>query len=352
MNTILEKISFHTIYKYITHIFIYSVIFYGLYVFSYKHIYVLFLTDSIENLRFTFTRTLFFYLQGLLTTIGFLLIHTTIKNQFNIRNIIFYYLLSISLIDMYFFHSLHDYLKINELYFPAFKTSKDNSVPSFQYARVLVLIISFLFLLSSYFLVKKHFFKLLVLIFSIIMFIFFYFMHLYVGRGTFNLYEHHLKNNLEIILNNYENQEKLCHSYNVNCLTIDQKYISNITELSKIKIIKMNKVLDNEHNTEKEFQTILENLYSEFNKTGKNQIVYIESAFKTDNLRGVVFGFKKLENDKIFILWDMNNLTYALDLYLMLFTLIINTFLFSWGPATMYVYKIHKNNPKIKKYQE
>lgn len=330
-----EQSSF-ILLKYIKNFLILSVILWGSYIWGFK--YFVDVINSNELFRFIFTRHLFYYLQILLTSLGLLLFHVTITHDFKSKHVIFYFLLATILVDIRFFNSLHFWLRENNLYFDIFKTGENGTVVSFQYARILILIIFSLLVIGSFIFVKQNFKKLFLMIFSFVFFFFMYNMHLHVGRQAYKDYELELKTNIETILNNHENYKSLCSGFMLDCYLLEIEEVKNFS-MAKPNLI--NRIIQKDDTTD-EANKLTQTLFGKFLKSNKESTVFMESQFQTDNLRAACYGFKKI-GEKILIIIDFKNLAYALDLYLIYFTMIVNIFLTFWLSALIWVYKRHKN---------
>lgn len=313
-----------------------AIVLWGSYIWGAKYIYDV--ATSGELFRFLITRHFFYYLQIILTMLGFLFFHVTIKHEFNKKNVIFYLLLSTILVQQRFFHEMHFWIREHELYFDMFKTGANGTVVSFQYARVLMLLIASCLLVGSFILVKKNFQKLFLMLFTFVFFMFTYNMHLHVGRQAYKDYEGELRTNIEMVLNNSNSYRELCDGYEFDChlLSIDEA-----KNFNKAKTNVINRVVEKEDSTD-EANKITQKLVKNFLESKEESRVLMEAQFQTDNLRAACYGFKII-GDKILILIDLNNLAYALDLYLIYFTLIINVFIVFWLTALIWVYKKHKN---------
>lgn len=326
-------LDFDFLKKYI----IYFIAFCGVFVWGeYLHAIV----TSGELFRFIFTRHLFYFLQILFSTFIFIFIHASIKHDYSAKNILFYFLLSSILVHTRFFHNLHDFLKQQNLYFDIFKTDKEGkNVVSFQYARILLMGITSLLIVGSLILVKRNIKKLFLIIFSLAFFVFSYNMHLHVGRKAYKDYEYFLNDKFDIVLNNTEHYEEFCKNLKFDCHILTTEEAKNFN-LSKPSIV--NRIRATSDTTE-ESNKIIKKYVTLFIESGEDKQILLESSFSTDNLRAACYGFKKLPNNKVFILIDFRNLAYGLDLYLIYFTLIVLIFLGFWLSAFMWVYKKHKH---------
>lgn len=318
-------------------VFVYFVLAWGIFVWG-QYIYDI--STSGELFRFIFTRHLFYFLQILFSTFIFIFIHASIKHDYSLKNIIFYFLLSSILVQTRFFHNLHDFMKAQNLYFDIFKTDKEGkNVVSFQYARILLMIISTFLVVGSLIFVKRNIKKLFLIIFSLVFFVFSYNMHLHVGRKAYKDYEYFLNEKFDIVLSNYEHYEPFCNGLKFDCFILNRDEAKKFN-LSKPSIV--NRILSTSDTTE-ESNKIIRKYVTSFIDSSDDKQILLESSFSTDNLRAACYGFKKLPNDKIFILVDFRNLAYGLDLYLIYFTMIIFIFLGFWLSSFLWVYKKHKH---------
>lgn len=330
------------ILNYIKKLTIASIVLWGLYILVFH--YAKDLINAGDLFRFIGTRHLFYYLQILLTMLGLLFFHMVIYHEFKIKNLVFYFLFSTILVDARFFHEIHLWIREHNLYFDIFRTGKDGSVVSFQYSRILLLLFSSSLLLGSFIFVKKNFQKLFLMLFTFIFFFFVYNMHLHVGRQAFKDYELELKTNMELILNNDNNYQQLCSGFKLDCYLLDLKDAQNF---SLAKPALLNRIIQ-KFDTKTEANKITQELLNKFLESKQESIVFMEAQFQTDNLRAACYGFKKV-NDKILILIDFNNLGFALDLYLIYFSIVVTVFLIFWLSALLWVYNKHKHMPFFNK---
>ncbi len=316
---------------------VFTVLLLGAFVWG-RYLYSIF--TSQELFRFVFTRHLFYTLQILLSTFIFLFIHATVTHNYSIKSILFYFLLSSSLVYFRFFHELHFFLRENGLYFDIFKTDPEKkNVVSFQYARVLILGITSCLIIGSFIFVQRNMKKLFLIIFAAVFFIFSYNVHLQVGRKAYKDYEFFLTQQFEIVLNNQNNYEVFCKNLGFDCYVLDLEEAKNFN-LSKPSIV--NRILEKNDTTEESNKIVREQI-KVFLESNVEQKVLSESFFITDNLRATNYGFKKLPNNKLFILIDFKSLAYALDLYLIYYSLLTFIFMSFWISALIWTYKKHKH---------
>ena len=308
-----EQTKLNMLMSYLQKALIWGIIIYGSWI--WVGIYMVDIIRSGELFRFVITRHMFYYLQIILSALGIIFIHTAIKHDFTIKNITFYFLLATILVYTRFFQDLHMFLSRYELYFDMFKTNADKTqVVSFQYSRVMMLLFASVLMIGSFALVRATIKKVFLILFTFMFFIFMYNMHLHVGRQTYKDYESNLEVNLNMVVNNYKNYEKLCPDLNLQC------YMVNVNDVSKFNLAKpnvINRIL-NELDTSEESNQVARDLVTKFLESNDEQKVIMESGFITNNLRAVCYGFRRV-GDKVFILVDFVNLAYALDLYLIYF---------------------------------
>ncbi len=318
-------------------IIIFIVLLLGTYVWG-KYLYAI--ISSEDLFRFVFTRHLFYTLQILLSTFIFLFIHATITHNYSIKKILFYFLLSSPLVYFRVFHELHFFIREQGLYFDIFKTDPEKkNVVSFQYARILILGITSCLIIGSFIFVQRNMKKLFLIIFAAAFFIFSYNVHLQVGRKAYKDYEFFLTEQFELALNNQKHHEVFCKNLGFDCYVLDIETAKNFN-LSKPSII--NRILETQ-DTAEESNKIIRDQINVFLKSNLEQKVLSESFFITDNLRATNYGFKKLPNNKLFILIDFKSLAYALDLYLIYYSLLTLIFMSFWIGALVWTYKKHKH---------
>lgn len=302
-----------------------------------------------ENFRFIFTRTCFFYLQILLTTFGFVVWHLSFSEKVKINTIFCYFGISSILTYFQAFHYLHDLLKLYDLYPSIFKTKSypdgTKYVASFQYARVLLIIIGCLLFILSLFVKKLKLQKIFFLIFSVSFFGFFFFMHLNIGRAAYIAYENNLRDRYNIVLENNKNYEGICTDLNLLC-----KRVLLNEEITQINTTKVNKV-DSKLDSEREAIKTANKFLKEFIDSREQKKIISESDFITDNLRATTYSFILDGENHVFVIIDTNGLAFALDLYLLIFTGIINVFLVIWIPIYVWLYRKHINLATINKLE-
>lgn len=296
-----------------------------------------------EEFRFVITRHFFYYLQILITTTGFLLLHTAITGKLDWKKTLIYFLLSTILVQTRTFHNLHDLFRTYNIYLDIFKTNIDGTqVPSFQYSRILLIAIICFFAAGSFLFIKRNMLKVFLIFFIAAFYIFFYFMHLYIGRQAYMQYESQLQHQIEMILDNSENYSPLCKEFSYQCDVIErgQDYTLSKPQLK-------NRIISSIDTTD-EANALITKYLIEFEKSNKVEAVFMESAIVTDNLRAVVFGFKKINDKEVLVLVDYDQLSYALDLYLIYFMIIMNIFMLVWLYGVIWLYKKHQKFPDSK----
>ncbi len=297
-----------------------------------------------EDFRFVLTRHFFFYLQILITLTGFVLLHVSIKKTLPIKIILGYFLLATILVQTRFFHQAHEFMKNYNIYFDIFKTSVDGrSVVSFQYARIFMISMVALFAMGTFLFVRRSKLLIFVILYISAFYIFFYFMHLYIGRQVYTQYEKQLSVQMKMILENDNNWPLLCKKLQYQCDIVDA---TKPYTLSRPQI--KNRIMK-ELDTTEEANKLVTSKIILFNESKDFQKVFMESAIVTDNLRSMVFAFKKQKDeDKVLVVVDYERLSYALDLYLIYFMITINIFMTVWAYGVFWLYEKHKKYIKPK----
>ena len=155
-------------------------------------------------------------------------------------------------------------------------------------------------------------------------------------------YESQLQHQIEMILDNSENYSPLCKEFSYQCDVIErgQDYTLSKPQLK-------NRIISSIDTTD-EANALITKYLIEFEKSNKVEAVFMESAIVTDNLRAVVFGFKKINDKEVLVLVDYDQLIYALDLYLIYFMIIMNIFMLVWLYGVIWLYKKHQKFPDSK----
>lgn len=289
-----------------------------------------------DEFRFVITRHFFYYLQILITTTGCLLVHTAITGKLSWRQAIWYFLLSTILVQTRTFHNLHDLFRTYNVYLDIFKTNVDSTqVVSFQYSRILLISIACFFAVGSFILIKRNILKVFLIFFIAAFYIFFYFMHLYIGRQAYMQYESQLHTQIEMVITNPQDYKPLCDEfkYQSDIITRGEDYTLSKPQLK-------NRIISSIDTTQEANELITKYL-KDFEASKEKDAVFMESAIVTDNLRAVVFGFNKIDENNILVLVDYDQLSYALDLYLIYFMIIMNIFMLVWLYGVIWLYKKH-----------
>lgn len=294
-----------------------------------------------ENALFYLTRHLFYYLQSLMNVTGFMLLWAIVKNKITKKDMLMFFCISTILTKLAIFPWLHDFFKANQIYFDIFKTSPDGkSVVSFQYARIMVLAIIFIFTAAFFVYFKKTVLKVFVFFIIIAFYIFFYFMHGFIGKELYLLSTKQIEVQMKMVATNYEHSDVFCKKLNYNCIILDNKETYKNSRESIVNRI------NSSFSAKDESNEIIDHYWKDFVKNKEDIKIYTESSFTTNNLRAVNFAFKKVDENHTFILQDNRNLEYMLDLYLIYFSIAFNVFLSIWGFGIMWLYKKHKNMDK------
>jgi hypothetical protein len=169
-------------------------------------------------------------------------------------------------------------------------------------------------------------------------------MHLYVARAAYSIYENQLRIQTQMILDNSKSYTNLCPDLRLQCYEINSDQIDSFN-LSNPNVINRIRFWED---TKTESDNLVKELVHKVNNGVKNEDIFMESNINTDNLRAATYGIKKLPNNRLLIVIDFNNLAFALDLYLLYFTLIINIFLIFWTSAIIWTYKKHKTKSIVK----
>lgn len=126
-------------------------------------------------------------------------------------------------------------------------------------------------------------------------------MHLNIGKSAYLEYEKNLKDQYQIILDNYSESDKICPSLGLNCFIV-----KNEEQITDITISKLNNVDERFDSTEEAKNTAKEFLEN-FIKSEKDSQIITESDFVTNNLRAATYSFKKTNDGSYFLLIDFIN---------------------------------------------
>jgi hypothetical protein len=239
------------------------------------------------------------------------------------------------------FHFIHSLFSQYQLYPFWLKTSPDGkSVVSFQYARVYLLI----FLAGGFYLSMlrkpfRTFERILWAWFFVALCVFMFSMHRVVGRIAFFSYQQEVNTQIERTVSTHPAiRAAQCENLGFSCFLIDsEEAFAHSTP--KIKN-RLNPTKDSKDSID-DFvnKSIIATLKKE--TYGKPLVISEDKISQNNIIRATAFAGIKDPDGKLFILIDYNKTSYALDVFLILFSILMAGFVLVWVWGGLKIYQYH-----------
>ena len=286
-------------------------------------------------------RHMFFFNQIVLTAAGVCLAFLLFKRKIAWKEMAVGFGAATLLTYIEFFYAFHDWLVAMNLYPIWFKTVEGGKgVGSFQYARVyLLILIAGLFYANMCRRDFRTFDRLLWAWFFAALCVFMFSMHRVVGRMAFTDYQEEVVQQIERTLKTRPQLlMEVCKKIEYTCMEWDlnQSFDASAPAIK-------NRLWVKKDSKEMIDSFIEKDVLTPIRKGAVGDIkILSEGSLSSNNLvRAISFGAIKTNESKAIVLIDYHKTSYALDKYLVLFTVLMVWFLLVWGACLYWVRSFH-----------